>query len=235
MTTGGYSVIRVLVAEADEVIRRSVMRSLERYGYCARGVGTASAAISESDSAEILLIDIDLPDEDGLRVCEKVRRRADVVIIAFSNRLDEIDYILALRAGADHCVPKNTGIREIIARIEAVRRRVDLSSLEVKNHSGNLSSTVNGSDLEIDRATCTVTLDSRVLTMTRKEFDLLSLLIETKGKNVPRSTIMERVWHDDSGVQTRTIDTHVNNLRRKIGRRESITCTRGVGYRFLAS
>lgn len=230
---------RILIADPDAEHRCVVARQLERHGYDTRCVGTADDALALAIDADVALLNIDLPDADGLRLCRLIRDRPDVVIIVWTGGVDELDQVLAFQAGADHCVPRGTGIREIVARIDAVQRRlrhhpssgVDVEAEELPE----LRTTVDSVELVVDRATCTVTRGQEVLPMTRKEFDLLSLLVEQAGRNVTRNTLMERVWRDQSGVRTRTLDTHVNTLRRKIGSREAVSCVRGIGYRFEPS
>lgn len=231
---------RVLIADPDAGYRSVVARQLERHGYRAQGVGTASDAIALAGDADVALLNIDLPDADGLRLCRQIRNRPDVVIIVYTCAAGELDHVLAFQAGADHCVPQQTGIREIVARIDAVQRRlcrhpVDEAPAEEDAGPDRLRTTVDSVELVVDRATCTVTRGDEVVPLTRKEFDLLNLLVEQAGRNVTRDTLMERVWRDESGIRTRTLDTHVNNVRRKIGSREAVSCVRGIGYRFEPS
>ncbi|WP_278314980.1 response regulator transcription factor [Lolliginicoccus levis] len=230
---------RVLIADPDDGYRSVIARQLERHGYQVQGVGTAGDAIALAGAADVALLNIDLPDADGLRLCRQIRCRPDVVIIVYTCAAGELDHVLAFQAGADHCVPQQTGIREIVARIDAVQRRVCRHPVDgaptEDARPDRLHTTVDSVELVVDRVTCTVTRGDEVVPLTRKEFDLLSLLVEQAGRNVTRDTLMERVWRDESGIRTRTLDTHVNNVRRKIGSREAVSCVRGIGYRFEPS
>lgn len=231
---------RVLIADPDQGYRDVVAGQLERHGYCAEGVGTATDAIALADSADVALLNIDLPDADGLRLCRQIRSQTDVVIIVYACGAGELDLVLAFQAGADHCVPQHTGIREIVARIDAVQRRLRQHRIDdapARDGAGldRLRTTVDNVELVVDRVTCTVTRGDQVVPLTRKEFDLLSLLVERAGRNVTRDTLMARVWRDESGIRTRTLDTHVNSVRRKIGSRDAVSCVRGIGYRFEPS
>lgn len=229
---------RVLIADPDAGYRSAVARQLERHGYHVRGVGTATDAIALADDTDVALLSIDLPDADGLRLCREIRASPDVIIIVYScGPGGELDHVLAFEAGADHCVEKQTGIREIVARIDAVQRRVcchpvNEPAREPGACADRLRTTVESIELVVDRVTCTVTHGGQIVPMTRKELDLLSVLVEHAGHNVTRDTLMERVWSDESGIRTRTLDTHVNSVRRKIGSREAVSCVRGIGYRF---
>jgi DNA-binding response OmpR family regulator len=231
---------KVLIADADEPHRTAVSRELERHGYETFGVATANDALEVAEQFDVALLSIDLPDSDGLLLCREIRSCPDVVIIVYTGSVETLDQVLALEAGADHCVPQGTGIREVVARINAVQRRVcrhgmDGSPGRDRQEPDQLQTTVDNVRLLIDRSTFMVTRGEREVPMTRKEFELLSFLVERAGENVTRDVLMERVWLDDSGLRTRTLDTHVNNVRRKIGSRDAVSCVRGIGYRFQAT
>ncbi len=232
--------LRVLVAEPDDVRRRCLTRAMTRYGFSVIDVRTAEEALSHRGEIDVALIDLNLPDADGVKLCETFRSRPEVVILAFTAKESEVEHVLALQAGADHCLARDVGVREIIARIEAVQRRIEELAHSVTARATTadhppLATTINGETLHIDPSSRRATLRAAELSLTRKEFDLLTLLVGEAGRGVPRGLIMEKVWLDDSGISTRTLDTHVHSLRRKLRCTEAISCVRQFGYRFQAT
>lgn len=226
--------LRVLVAEPDKARRRRLATDLGRHGYSVIAVETAGEVIAHQNEIDVALFELKLPDADGVKLCEILRGRPEVAVIVYTADESEIEHVLALHAGADHCLSTAVGVREIIACIEAVRRRtVDVARPGLSEpKTDRMVSTVNGKSLEIDASSRRATLCANELGLTRKEFDLLAFLVGESGNNVRREVIMEKVWLDESGVSTRTLDTHVYSLRRKISCHEAISCVRQVGYRF---
>jgi DNA-binding response OmpR family regulator len=224
--------LRVLVAEPDNVRRCRLATDLVRHGYSVIAVETAGEVIAHQNEIDVALFELNLPDADGVKLCEILRSRPEVAVIVYTADESETDHVLALHAGADHCLSTAVGVREIIACIEAVRRRTVNVPRPGMPKADRMVSTVNGKSLEIDASSRRATLCADELGLTRKEFDLLSFLVGESGNNVRREVIMEKVWLDESGVSTRTLDTHVYSLRRKISCHEAISCVRQVGYRF---
>jgi DNA-binding response OmpR family regulator len=215
--------LRVLVVEDDAATAETLMHSLRRHGYDADRVGTGTDALRNYHHADLVLLDLDLPDLDGLEVCRGIRAASDTPIIAVSDRGTELDRVLGLKAGSDDCLDKPFGFHELMARIEAVMRRARPAPAAPR--------AISHGPLHIDSGTRQVSLNDRLIAMTRKEFDLLHLLASRPETVVPRRQIMSEVWHDDWTKTGRTIDTHVNSLRNKLGDSSWIITVRGVGFR----
>jgi DNA-binding response OmpR family regulator len=218
--------MRVLLVEDDEPVAESLIRGLERYGYDVTWVSTAAAALT-AGPADMVLVDLGLPDMDGLDVCRELRARSDVPIIVISARADEVDKVVGLEIGADDYVSKPFGVREVIARMRAVLRRVrpaDEPPDEQQPGTGRLS---------IDRRARRVFVDGAEISLTPKEHDLLAFLAEAPGAAFTREQIMEAVWDENWFGPTRTLDVHIGGLRRKLGEAASIETVRGVGFRLV--
>jgi two-component system response regulator RegX3 len=213
--------MRVLLVEDDEPVAESLIRGLERYGYDVEWVSTAAAALA-AGPADLVLVDLGLPDMDGLDVCRELRSRGDVPIIVISARADEVDKVVALEIGADDYVSKPFGVREVIARMRAVLRRVRPEPEAPQTGS-----------LSIDRRARRVFVDGAEISLTPKEHDLLAFLAEAPGAAFTREQIMEAVWDENWFGPTRTLDVHVGALRRKLGDAATIETVRGVGFRLV--
>ncbi|GAA3394539.1 response regulator transcription factor [Streptomyces roseoviridis] len=215
--------VNALVVEDSESIE-STVQNLRRQGYQAKGVGTGSGALTHLPQADIVLLDLELPDMDGLEVCRAIRAAGDTPVIAFSRRDTELDRVLALQAGADDCVVKTCGSREVIARMGAVLRRVNPQTADGPQ-------SISLRPLHIDGRSREVRLSGRPVAMTSKEFELLYVLASTPERVVSRKELMAKVWETDRAASSRTIDTHVSSLRAKLGSSKWIVTVRGVGYK----
>jgi len=214
--------MRVLLVEDDEPIAESLTRGLSRYGFEVRWVRTGAEALAAEDFA-LALVDLGLPDVDGLDVCRELRARGDVPIIVISARSDEVDRVVGLEIGADDYVTKPFGVREVVARMRAVLRRVRPAQAEPEAHGR----------VRIDRRGRRVHLDGGEVELTPKEFDLLAFLAEDPGAVFTREQIMEAVWDENWFGPTKTLDVHVGVLRRKLGDAASLETVRGVGFRLV--
>ncbi|POX55052.1 DNA-binding response regulator [Streptomyces sp. Ru71] len=204
---------------------------LERHGHDVTVAATGTAALEAYAQAGLVLLDLDLPDIDGLEVCRRMRETAHTPIIAFTAGGDELDRVLALRAGADDCLDKPYEVRELIARIEAVTRRT-----HPREGSRDSLTTVSIGGLSIDAAAREVMVRGRPISLTRKEFDLLYYLARHSEKVVSRQRLMQEIWEDPRPEAlgpraSRTVDTHVSSLRSKLGHSDWIRTVRGVGFR----
>ncbi len=159
---------------------------------------------------------------DGVEVCRIIRSLCDVPIIAIGSRGAEPDCVLSFQAGADDYIVKPYGSRELMARVDAVMRRLRPRSLSPQ--------AISHGRLHIDAALREVTLDGHRIDITRKEFDLLHALASDPGNVIPRKQLMQRIWGDS--WSRRTLDTHVSSLRNKLGSSGWIVTVRGVGFRF---
>lgn len=214
--------LSVLVVESHHQEAKFLTESLTRQGYRVDSVDTGQGALDGYGRAEVVLLALELPDLDGLEVCRGIRTNSDVPVISLTAGT-ETDRVLSLKAGSDDCLVKPYGIRELLARIESVMRRARPAS--------PVSKVISHGALHIDPRSRQVHVRGRAVDATRKEFDLLSLLASQPNTVVSRRELMAKVWEDDWAVSSRTIDTHVSMLRRKLGDGNWITTVRGVGYR----
>ncbi|AVH55976.1 MULTISPECIES: response regulator transcription factor [Streptomyces] len=216
--------LRVLVVQSGGPATESLVLSLLRHGYQAISVDTGSEALRKYREADVLLLDLDLPDLDGIEICRSVRAASGIGAIVVTARDTELDRVLSLKAGADDYVIKPYSLPELMARIEAVMRRVRPLPLT--------SEVITSGPLRIDARTREIRLDDQPVDVTRKEFDLLYLLASRPESVISREQIMTLVWGDSRSRPGRTIDTHVSSLRSKLGSSNWIITARGVGFRF---
>jgi two-component system response regulator RegX3 len=216
--------VKVLLVEDDDAVAESLTRGLGRYGFDVEWVRTGAEAL-RADVGNVVLLDLGLPDIDGLDVCRQLRARSDVPIIVISARADETDRVVGLEIGADDYVSKPFGVREVIARIRAVLRRVRPATAPAEEApSGRLA---------IDRRARRVHVDGVEVALTPKEYDLLAFLAEAPGAAFTREQIMEAVWDANWFGPTKTLDVHVGALRRKLGDAVAVETVRGVGFRLV--
>ncbi|MFJ7193668.1 response regulator transcription factor [Streptomyces bacillaris] len=215
---GGH-VRQVLVVEQDTSAAAAMVTDLRRQGFTARAVPTGERALRVYGEADLVLFSLELPDIDGLELCRSLRNGGDTALIADA----ALERVLVLHAGADDCVVKSWGFREVGARIEAVLRRSRPRQV--------LPATISLRDLHIDPRRQEVRLGGRLVNVTSKEFELLYTLAATPETVVTRKELMARVWGSNWGHTSRTIDTHVSSLRAKLGSSGWIITVRGVGYR----
>ncbi|MET7942597.1 response regulator transcription factor [Streptomyces sp. NPDC005302] len=214
---------QVLVVEQNAESAATMVSDLRRQGFTARSVGTGERALRASGDADLLLFSLELPDIDGLELCRELRNSGETALIAVTDADDALGRVLALNAGADDCVVKTWGFREIGARIEAVLRRSQPRQV--------LPDVISLRHLHIDPGLREVRLHDRLVGVTSKEFELLYTLAATPETVVTRKELMARVWGSNWGHTSRTIDTHVSSLRAKLGSSGWIITVRGVGYR----
>ena len=220
--------MRILLVEDDKHVAEPLTSWLERHGHQVDRVRTGEAALA-APSADLVLLDLGLPDLDGSEVCRRLRTRSDVPIIVTTARGDEIDRVLGLNAGADDYVVKPFGFRELLARVDAVSRRVHRTHPAAEATPAPHNGTVGR--LVVDARTRRVTIDGAELQLTRKQFDLLHFLYLDFGAVRTREEIIENVWDVHWFSSTRTLDVHVAALRTKLGGTEWIETVRGVGFR----
>ena len=214
--------MNVLVIEDEDAIAEPLVEGLEREGFVVTRVATGQEAL-EADEPDLVLLDLRLPDIDGFEVCRRLRERSAVPIIVVSARGEEVDRVVGLELGADDYLVKPYGLRELIARIHAVMRRLESRA------SGRGPLRVDG--LEVDLRARRASLDGADLLLTPREFDLLALLASDPGAAVSREKIFEKVWETRWFGSPKTIDVHVAALRRKLGDPGWIETVRGVGFR----
>ncbi len=220
--------VKILLVEDDPAIAMSLDDGLVAAGFEVHHVPTGAAAIAaDPATTDVVLLDLGLPDMDGRDVCRELRARSNVPIIMLTARSDEFDRVLGLELGADDYVTKPFSMRELVARIRAVSRRV----------GGGPAASVDGGQLlvvgplTIDRRTRRVHLHGELVNLTAKEFDLLAFLASDAGAVRSRTEILERVWDEHWYGPTKTVDAHVAALRKKLGDPRWIEAVRGVGFR----
>ncbi|HEX2647384.1 MAG TPA: response regulator transcription factor [Candidatus Dormibacteraeota bacterium] len=222
----------VLVVE-DEVDLSQVMRDrLVADGHEVVVVHNGAAAMSEVSKRvpDVVLLDWMLPDMDGLAVCRRLRQQHLMPIIMVTARGDEVDRVLGLEVGADDYLVKPFSLNELLARVRAMLRRVDL---DVRRQSPAAEEKVQAGPLVVDTGSRMATLEGKALQLTRKEFELLAVLVANPGRAFSREFLVERIWGSDFDGFDRAVDTHVTRLRRKLGKLgDRIVTVWGVGYRF---
>jgi DNA-binding response OmpR family regulator len=216
---------RILVVEDEPAIAESVAYALGRDGFSVTLAASASAASTLADSADLVVLDLMLPDGSGLDLIAVWRKTKRTPIIVLSSRDSEADRVVALEAGADDYVTKPFSPREVVARVRAVLRR---SQTELSSPGAALA-------LVVDAATRRARANGTSLELTRVEFDVLACLLEQPGRVYSRSELIARVWGDGFAITDRTIDSHVKALRKKVAEAGAepslIETVRGVGYR----
>jgi two-component system, OmpR family, response regulator RegX3 len=219
--------LRVLVVEDDDGIAAPLTEGLIRAGFSVERVATGAAAL-ENRECDIVLLDLGLPDMDGLDVCRQLRSRSDVPIVAVTARDEEIDRVLGLEMGADDYVVKPFGMRELVARIRAVTRR---TATRQETPDGAVPQSIGS--MEIDRRTHRVTVKGEEVALTPREFALLEYLAADPGAVRTRERIMDDVWDPHWFGPTKTLDVHIASVRRKLGDPAWIETVRGVGFRLV--
>ena len=226
----------LVVVEDDDSIGRGLTTALEGQGYAVRWCRTGRDGLRalEGGAGELVLLDLGLPDIDGLEVCRRVRSaRADLVIVMLTARTQEMDVVAGLDAGADDYLTKPFRLAELLARTRAHLRR--------RRHVGGdtevaTEEVIRLESLELDAMSRRVVVADEEVALRAKEFDLLALLVANAGRALTRDHIMSMVWDEHWFGSTKTLDMHISALRRKLGDPPPVTITtlRGVGYRLEA-
>lgn len=233
--------VRILVVEDEPVLVEALEYSLTRQGYqvYTAADGLAGLETARRERPDLIVLDVMLPKMDGLEVCQTVRQEMNTPILMLTARAEEVDRVVGLEMGADDYLTKPFSMRELLARVKALLRRVDLDRKElVEDTSARKPGTerLDFDDLTIDLGRGEAQLKGEALRLKPKEYDLLVFLARNRGIVLSRDLILERVWGWDFGGGTRTVDVHIRWLREKIevepAKPERIVTVRGVGYRF---
>jgi DNA-binding response OmpR family regulator len=217
----------ILVVEDEPSIASFVAMYLKRAGFDVRAVGTGEDALEKAsaDPPALIVLDLMLPDIDGIDVCRRIRQRSDVPILMLTARDEDVDKIIGLEVGADDYLTKPFNPGELVARVKSILRR---SSPERKEFE---SSVMEHGALRIDAGRREVTVRGDEVQLAPKEFDLLWDLLDHRGLVLTRDQLLERVWGYTFAGDTRTVDVHVRQLRRKLGDACPIVTVWGVGYK----
>ncbi len=226
---------RVLIVEDEEAIAAFVQTTLERDGFTVKWVGNGADALAPVDlfQPDLVILDLTLPGLDGLQVCQAIRRReAYIPIIMLTARTEDVDKIVGLETGADDYITKPFNARELAARVRAILRLAQHSAGQRPAHRLCLG------QLEVDFAGRQVFKAEQTLDLTPKEFELLALLIRTPGRVFGRDTLLEQVWGYDFAGDSRTVDVHIQRLRRKLEddphNPQYLLTVHSIGYKFAA-
>ena len=217
----------VLVVEDEASIASFVSLYLKNAGYGVRtaSTGTEALSVAASDSPALIVLDLMLPDIDGIEVCKRIRQRSDVPILMLTARDEDVDKIIGLEVGADDYLTKPFNPRELVARVKSVLRRAAPARQDPEN------AIIKHGDLTVDSGRREVRVGEEEIQLAPKEFDLLWELLDHRGLVLTRDQLLERVWGYTFAGDTRTVDVHVRQLRRKLGDASPIVTVWGVGYK----
>ena len=231
---------KILIIEDEEYIQELLQYNLERNGYEIQIEGDGKTGMEKALSGEfdLILLDLMLPYVNGIEICQAIRRSKNTVntpVIMLTAKAEELDKVLGLEIGADDYVTKPFSIRELVARVKALLRRTSPIVLDKEDSKEVKHQFLSIRNITMDLDKFVAYKDKEKLVFTLKEFELLKILLENKGKVLTRDFLLENVWSYDYAGETRTVDVHVRHLRNKIGDDEAefplIETIRGVGYR----
>ncbi|MFR9207218.1 MAG: response regulator transcription factor [Lachnospiraceae bacterium] len=222
---------KILIIEDEKPIAELLKYALEKERFDAAMAHTGEEAFEKIESyrPDLILLDLMLPDMDGLTICREVTaNNKEIPIIIVSAKNDQIDKLIGLEYGADDYITKPFDIREVILRIKSVLRR-----LTTPIEKSGRDSVIEDGDLVLDIDKHELRKSGELIELTPKEFSLLETLIRNKGKALTRNFLLEQVWNFDYIGDTRTVDIHIQRLRKKLGNDNSIATVFGVGYKFI--
>lgn len=217
--------MEILLAEDDDGVAAALVEVLYDHGHVTRRVRYGKDVLIYHRSSDLLLLDLGLPDTDGLDVLRALRAVSDMSVVILTARGDERSVVRGLRLGADDYLIKPIRLAELLARIDAVTRRRSAKHASVVR-------TVRAGDVEVHLDARQVRVGGAQVELTAKEFDILAVLAERAGTAVSRERVLDEVWGDASNAMSRSLDVHLTQLRAKLRRPELLTTIRGFGYRF---
>jgi DNA-binding response OmpR family regulator len=222
---------RILVVEDEPTIARAVADRLAAEGFAVETAADGPSAVRQARAYEphLIVLDVMLPGFDGLEVCRRVQAERAVPVLMLTARDDETDLLVGLGVGADDYVTKPFSMRELVARIRAVLRRVERPGVDAAGHAP-----MRAGPVEVDPRARRVRRDGREVHLTPTEFDLLACLVRNRGTVLTRAVLLEQVWDWADASGTRVVDSHVKALRRKLGQ-GLIRTVHGVGYSLEAA
>jgi len=218
---------KIIIIEDDEVIREELQNFLKKYGYEVNAPVEFNNIIQyvENENANLILLDINLPEFDGYYICREIRKTSDVPIIIVTSRDSEVDELISMNLGADDFITKPYNTEILLARITNILKRT-YGSLKTNN-------ILNYKDFNLNLSNATVIYKDKSLELTKNEVKMLSYLINNKGNIVKRDSLMEYLWKAEYFVDDSTLNVNINRLRKKlveIGIENPIETRRGLGY-----
>ncbi|MGC4999900.1 MULTISPECIES: response regulator transcription factor [unclassified Streptomyces] len=221
--------MHALLVEDDDRMAQALTTALAQRGHTVRRAARALDALRHVREAEFVLLDLGLPDLDGLELLRRLRTVCGAPLIVVTARCEERDIVQALRAGADDYVVKPFRMNELMARIDTVRRRTGAVAAPTRTDADR--GPVRAGDVEVDLAGRTVTVAGAEVRLTRREFDVLAVLAARPEEVHSREEILDRIWGDAFLAASRSLDVHVAGIRAKTGRAQLVRTVRGFGYR----
>jgi DNA-binding response OmpR family regulator len=217
----------ILVVEDEQSIASFVSLYLKNAGYSVRAVPTGSGALNAvaSELPSLIILDLNLPDMDGIEICRRIRKTSDVPILMLTARDEDVDKIIGLEVGADDYLTKPFNPRELVARVKSVLRRA------TSDRRLDAGEELKHGELVINAGRREVLVGDDEIQLAPKEFDLLWELLDHRGIVLTRDQLLERVWGYTFAGDTRTVDVHVRQIRRKLGDASPIVTVWGVGYK----
>ncbi|SHK41335.1 response regulator transcription factor [Tepidibacter formicigenes] len=217
---------KILIVDDELRIRKLVGDFLKREGYIAIEAENGKIALdifNTEEGIDLVILDVMMPEYDGWTVCREIRKISNVPIIMLTARSEEFDELFGFEMGADEYVTKPFSPKILVARVNALLRRVERKEDKIKSFDG----------LQIDENAHIVYVEGKAIDLSPKEYELLLYMVENKGKALGREQILNKIWGYDYFGELRTVDTHINRLRIKLEKQSKLIKTvRGVGYRF---
>lgn len=229
---------KVLVVDDDKNILDVLKYNLLKEGYAVATAedGFKALEVARSEKPDLIILDIMLPGLNGLEVCRILRKETSVPILMLTAKIEEIDKVVGLEVGADDYITKPFSIRELLARIGATLRRSSWTQQPPAYPEEEVPVSLKAGGLEIDSAGHRISSNGSILSLTPKEFDLLSFLVQHRGQVFSRERLIEKVWGYDYEGTDRTVDVHVRSLRQKIEdnpeKPKHLLTVHGFGYKF---
>lgn len=233
---------RVLVIEDEMHIQELIKYNLEKNNFVVTLADNGIEGLNQvmKFDYDLVLLDLMLPGLDGLEICKRMRgnkKTKKIPIIMLTAKSEEFDKVLGLELGADDYMTKPFSVKELVARIRAALRRLDVDAVEEVDINKNIENLLSYQDITIDKEKYEVRKGGEKLVLTLKEFELLKMLVENKGRVLTRDSLLDKIWGYDYPGETRTVDVHIRHLRQKIHDEDEdnqmIETIRGVGYKII--